>query len=260
MQAGVFQICGGGLTVEERLSRLNAVLSKQSLDLVVCPELFMSGYNIGDNLDRFAEPIDGPFAAKVAELARSHGVAIVYGYPERADGEIFNAAACFGPNGTLLANHRKLLLPPGFEARYFSKGQGVTVFNLGGLRCAILICYDTEYPESVRAAAEAGAQAILVPTALVDNWPVVAYQVMPARAFENGVWLLYANHCGVENGASYLGASCIIAPDGHDAVRAGSEEVLIRTEIDTIRVTAAQKRLPYLDEVGELRLRLSSVS
>jgi predicted amidohydrolase len=239
---------------------LGSALGGEQLDLVVCPELFMSGYDVGDSLSELAEDLGGPFALQVVKLAQSSNTAIVYGYPERADGNLYNAAACVSRTGHLIANHRKILLPPGPEARYFEQGDGLTLFDLNGFCCSILICYDAEYPEAVRAAAEAGAQLIIVPTALADKWETVAFQMMPTRAFENGVWLLYANHAGIENGSVYLGASCIVRPDGKDAMRAGTSEELIYTDLELESVSAAQARLPYLNEVGCLRNILDTVN
>ena len=266
MKAGVFQCAGGGLTSAQRLDKLAEQLAQQSLDLLVCPELFLSGYAVGDALPEMAESLgdragegifDGPFAGAVSELARQYNTAIVYGYPERDGDALYNSAACIGADGKLVANHRKLLLPPGFEAEYFTNGSGLTLFELGGLRCAILICYDAEFPEMVRAAAQAGAQVVIVPTALNDAWAVVAEQVMPVRAFENGVWLLYANHAGTEGEISYLGGSCIAAPDGSDAARAGSEECVIAAELDAEQVQVSQARLPYLEGVQQLSGKLN---
>lgn len=233
-------------------------IARERLDLVVCPELFMSGYNVGNEIAALAEPRGGPYAARIAELARSNGTAIVYGYPER-DGElVYNAATCIGADGGAVANHRKLLLPPGFEENVFAPASGLTLFTLEGARCAMLICYDAEYPEALRAAAEAGAEVVIVPTALAENWSTVALQLMPTRAFENGVWLLYANHAGEENGANYFGGSCIVAPDGKDAARAGPQEELIVADVDLSRVSAAQQRLPYVKQVEEMRRRLAA--
>lgn len=261
MKAGIFQCAGGGLTPAQRLDKLAEQLAQQSLDVLVCPELFMSGYAVGDALPKLAEPLgdsanegifSGAFAGAISKLARQTNTAIVYGFPERDGAALYNSAACIGADGKLVANHRKLLLPPGFEAEYFTRGSGLTLFDLGGLRCAILICYDAEFPETVRAAAQAGAQVVIVPTALNDAWAVVAEQVMPTRAFENGVWLLYANHAGTEGGISYSGGSCIASPDGSDAARAGAEECLITAELGTEQVEVSQARLPYLEGVKKL--------
>lgn len=259
MRAGIFQSAGGGKTPAERLNQLDLALKGSSLDIVVCPELFMSGYNVGSDLLKLAEPQQGPFSNQIAKLANTHDTAILYGYPERVGKELFNAAACIGINGELLAHHRKLLLPPGFEHEYFQPGNELTLFEYHGMTCAILICYDAEFPEAVRACAEAGAHLIIVPTALVDNWNSVAFQMMPTRAFENGVWLMYANHAGEENGASYLGASCIVAPDGSDVARAGAEQTLIINKLDLTQVARAQNRLTYLNDLIKLRRTLTTI-
>ena len=253
MRVGVFQSDCGGLDADQRLARLAAAMSDCQFDLVVCPKLFMSGYNVGDQLPDLAEPFDGPFSEKIAELAVEQECAIVYGYPERDYGKLFNSAVCIDAAGQIIANQRKMILPPGFEAKYFSSGSDQVLFDLKGVRCAILICFDAEFPETARAAAQAGAQLIIVPTALLQEWRSVAFQMMPTRAFENGVWLAYANHAGHENDMTLLGASCIVGPDGKDVVRAGADEELIFAEIDLAKIEQARNKLPYLTDVKRLK-------
>ena len=256
MRVGIFQAEAGVGSPMERLVRLEDALRAQPCDLVVTPELFLSGYDVGDAIRDLAEPCDGALSKEVAGTAQRTSTAIVFGYPERDGDNIYNAAACVARDGTLVANHRKLLLPPGFEATYFTRGSGTTVFDLDGVRFGLLICYDAEFPESVRALAEAGADTVLVPTALFDSWHSVAFRMMPTRAFENGVWFVYANHAGAEGESSYLGASCILGPDGEDAARAGAGEELISAELDLSRIPPVRKRLPYVTDVVEMRARL----
>ncbi|SMF84473.1 Predicted amidohydrolase [Tistlia consotensis] len=258
LRAGVFQCAAGGLDPAARLARLDEVLAERTLDLLLCPELFLSGYDVGDALIERAEPLGGPFMAAVAALARRHGTAVAYGYPERDGGRLYNSAACLDAEGRLLANHRKLAIPPGFETRYFVPGDRPTLFRLGGLTCALLVCYDAEFPETVRWAAQAGAEAALVPTALVERWRNVAFQVMPTRAFESGLWLLYANHAGTEGDSRYLGASCILAPDGSEAARAGAEETVIEAALHAGPVVAARDRIPYAEDARGLQRVLAA--
>jgi 5-aminopentanamidase len=253
VRVGIFQCAAGGLDQPQRLARLAGHLKGRNLDLVVCPELFMSGYNAGETLPQVAESREGPFSRQVADLATKHETSIVYGYPELADGLIYNSAVCVDADGNILANQRKMLLPPGFESEVFTKGADQALFDLNGIRCAILICYDAEFPENFRAAALAGAQMIIVPTALLEKWQSVSLQMMPTRAFENGVWVIYANHAGEESGMSFLGSSCIVSPDGTDAARAGSAEELLEAEIDLDQIKLARSRLPYLDDVRKLQ-------
>ncbi|MFT5658894.1 MAG: putative amidohydrolase [Gammaproteobacteria bacterium] len=251
MRVGVFQCASGGLSTDERLNRLeNAMVSNHSgehLDLVLCSELFTSGYNVGDDLRATAEAPQGETFDKISAISKKLNVAIAYGYPEQGDHCLYNSAALISSSGELIANHRKQLNSPGsFEEDYFVPGNTPTYFTYGGLKIAILICYEVEFPESVRNAAVNGVHLVLVPTALVAQWSVVAHQVVPTRAFENGIWLAYANHAGHENGFDYLGGSKIVAPDGKIEAEAGYSEELIMTEIEINRVRYAQKRLPYL--------------
>jgi predicted amidohydrolase len=257
MKIAIYQSALGGFEPAQRLERLGVALADSAAadaDLLVCPELFMSGYAIGEALHRFAEPADGPFAAAVARLAKAKGKAILYGYPERDGGRVYNSAICFGPDGVCLANHRKLVLPPGFEAEFFARGDTLTFFTLGGFKLGLLVCYDAEFPETLRAMALGGAEVIVAPTALKEIWQSVATRMMPTRAFENGVYLAYVNHAGKEGEVTYLGGSCIVGPDGEDVVRAGSDEQVLSAEIDRAAVAAARKRLPYLED----RIQLSA--
>ena len=259
MQVAIFQSYGESdskvLSPTERFGKLEAVLTDakhQTLDLLVCQELFMSGYNVGDILIDVAEEIAGSYMQKVMTLAKDTQTAIVYGYPEKHEGKLYNSAVCISSTGEVLANHRKLMIPPGFEREYFETGDSYTFFTLNSVRCSILICYDAEFPESVRAVAEAGTELVIVPTALVEQWESVALQLMPTRAFENGVWVMYANHAGTENGFKYAGKSCILDPVGRDVARANLTESVITATIDTTQVKSAQERLPYLKEVKQL--------
>lgn len=153
-------------------------------------------------------------------------------------------------------HHRKLLLPPGFETTLFEQGDACSVFGLGGFLLSILICYDIEFPENARQAATAGADVIIVPTTLGAQWGVVSEKLVPTRAFENGVYNVYANHSGHENNMAYYCGSCIVAPNGQDLVRANSEYQVLTARLTKDKVVAAQKRLPYLTE----RLKLAWVS
>lgn len=264
--AGLFRLAvaqtpGQLAGTEARLEWLATLLSQlqdRAVDLLLLPELFLTGYNIGALIYERAEPADGPAAAWIAELARRSGIAVHYGYAERAGDVVFNATQCFGPDGARLGGNRKLVLPPGFEASHFSPGEGSSLFEWRGLRIGTLICYDAEFPETARHLASLGAQLILVPTALGAQWGWVGRTMIPTRGYENGVFLAYANHAGQENGMAFLGESFIAAPDGQELARAGAGPEVLVADIDSARVTAAQGRLPYLRD--RLALRLTGMS
>jgi len=248
----VFQCEARDEDVARRLDRLESAAERAAADgarLLVTPEVFLSGYGgMPDRIHARAEPADGASAKRAAEIAARHGVGIVLGYPEAADGAVYNAALCIGPDGSILANHRKVGLSGTDEQATYAHGNAVTAFELDGHRVGVLICYDVEFPELVRAGARAGATVFAVPTALVTRWPVVADKMIPTRALENGAYIAYTNYAGREDAFEYLGASCIVGPDGEDLVRAGRGEEIVVATIDPDRVRSARTTLPYLED------------
>ena len=254
---GILRLCVGQSPAElstttARLEWLKSVLSEAAFkqtDLLLLPELFATGYNIGDQIAARAELADGPTALTIATLAKAHNIAIHYGFAETDGNNTFNAAQCFGPNGMRLGGHRKLAIPPGFEADHFKRGEGCSLFIYKGLQIATLICYDAEFPETARHVASMGAELILVPTALGAQWDWVSKTMVPTRAYENGVFLAYANSAGTENGMGFLGQSFIAAPNGKELARAGASPELIYAELKREQVTKAQSRLPYLNDL-----------
>ena len=234
--------------VSERLAWLETQLETHGpdCDLMLLPEGFTCGYNIADQIAELAEPSDGPTAKHIAAFAQKHNTAILYGYAERDGDTIYNAAQCINADGKSIANHRKLMLPPGFEQEHYTAGTTATIFTFNGIKCGILICYDIEFPETLRHLADQGVQCVLAPTALGADWGVVSERTAPTRAFENGIYMAYANSTGTENGAAYFGGSCIVGPNGQDIARAGDAPCMLEAVIEAKAVTTAQTRLPYL--------------
>lgn len=237
-----------------RLDWLYKTLSDipDATDMLVLPELFLSGYNIADQVTNFSEPANGPNAQKIAALAIQHNIAIIYGFPETEADKIYNSALCIDANGAQIAKHRKLQLPPGYEGDHFTAGDTYTLFKYRGFTISILICYDAEFPETYRHVATNGAELVIVPTALGAEWGVVATRVIPTRAFENGVFTVYANQAGTEHGMDYFGGSCLIAPDGSELARAGGQPQLITAQLNRADVKSAQARLPYHTDLKKL--------
>jgi len=239
----------------ERLAWLEECLHRKEVrgaELLLLPELFLTGYNIGAKVIDWAEESDGPYAQKIAALCTKHNIAIHYGFAEQYQGDTYNSAICFSREGKRLGGHRKILLPPGYEGDHFCSGNSFELFEINGLKIATLICYDAEFPENFRHVAQMGAELVLVPTALSDQWGIVAHNVIPTRAFENGVLVCYANHAGSENGVEYLGSSCIVGADGKELQRAGRNSQFLRAIVSKEQVKAAQKRLPYLQDMRRL--------
>jgi predicted amidohydrolase len=212
-------------------------------------EMSLTGYNIGaDAAQRLAEAADGAMAHAVASIAQRAGLAIVYGYPERAaDGAVFNAAQCIAADGRRLANHRKTHLFGELDRAMFSAGAELSpLFDLNGWAIGLLICYEVEFPENARQRALAGAELIAVPTANMREFDFVATTLVPTRAYENQCFFAYANHCGQEREIVYGGLSGIVAPDGAFLALAERIEAMPVALLDRARLTASRERFPYL--------------
>ncbi|MFE7611392.1 carbon-nitrogen hydrolase family protein [Streptomyces celluloflavus] len=220
--------------------------------LLVCPELFLTGYAIGADVHRLAETADGDSARAIGRIAAEHGLAVLYGYPERAPRQtgpdaVHNSAQLIGPDGTRLANYRKTHLFGSFEREWFTPGERAVVqADLAGVRIGVLICYDVEFPENVRAHALAGTDLLLVPTAQMHPFQFVAESVIPVRAFESQLYIAYVNRVGTEGEFEFVGLSCLAGPDGVVRTRAGRTEQLVQADVDTAFLTRSRADNPYL--------------
>jgi predicted amidohydrolase len=250
MKLALWQTLGISVNVAANLEALERVAQRAhaaGAALLLCPECWLGGYNIGEAVAQVAEPPDGAAARRIAAIARAHDLAIAYGYAELAgDGRIFNSVQVIGPTGMPLAHYRKTHLFGAQERTSYRQGPGfVTPFQFAGLRIGLLICYDVEYPESVRALTLMGADLVLVPTALTAEYARVPDVIIPARSLENQIFVAYCNRAGVENGMPFLGRSCVTGPDGHPLATAENAETLLYADIDPALRSASAVQYPY---------------
>ncbi|MGW0735935.1 carbon-nitrogen hydrolase family protein [Streptomyces sp. NPDC002851] len=250
MRTALFQSSGRLGDVAYNLGLLEEAAGRAAdagAGLVVVPEMFLTGYAIGDDIARLAEPADGRSAEWIATIAARHGVAVAYGYPEQGDGAVFNSARLVGPDGTALANYRKTHLFGCFEQEHFTPGDTPVVqAELGGLTVGIMICYDVEFPENVRAHALAGTDLLLVPTAQMHPFQFVAESLVPVRAFENQMYVAYVNRIGPEGEFEFVGLSTLAGPDGLARVRAGRGDDLVVADVDPVFLADSRAANPYL--------------
>ncbi|MFD5522460.1 carbon-nitrogen hydrolase family protein [Streptomyces sp. NPDC127066] len=265
MRTALLQSSGRPGSVVENLKVLDEAAGRAAAagaGLIVTSEMFLTGYAIGDDIARLAEPADGDSADAVAEIATRHGVAVAYGYPESesarpeneaagADGGagVFNSVQLISADGTRLANYRKTHLFGCFEHEHFTPGeQSVVQAELDGLRVGLMICYDVEFPENVRAHALAGTDLLLVPTAQMHPFQFVAESVVPVRAFENQMYVAYVNRTGPEGEFEFVGLSTLAGPDGVARARAGRGEELVVADADPVLLAASRETNPYLKD------------
>lgn len=236
MRVALYQCPPLPLDVAANLQRLQQLATEaKGADLLVVPEMFLTGYNIGvDAVNVLAQVYNGEAAQQIAQIAKTSGVAILYGYPERAeDGQIYNAVQLIDAQGERLCNYRKTHLFGDLDHSMFSAGEDdFPLVELNGWKLGFLICYDLEFPENARRLALAGAELILVPTANMIPFDFIADVTVRARAYENQCYVAYANYCGSEEQIHYCGQSSIAAPDGSRIAQAGLDEALIVGTLD----------------------------
>jgi predicted amidohydrolase len=215
-------------------------------ELLILPEMYLSGYNIGPAAARRHALTRGGLAP-AQDIARTHNIALVFGYPELVGEAVANAAALIGPDGAVLLNYRKTHLFGDLDRAMFeARGDEFPLATLHGQKIGLLICYDIEFPEPARRLALAGADIILVPTAQMAPYTQVARHIIPARAYENQVYLAYANHSGVADGLDYIGLSSICAPDGAVLALAGADEAMLYATTDATRHAAIRAADPLI--------------
>jgi predicted amidohydrolase len=218
-------------------------------DVLLTPELFVPGYDPERLHAEFDRGLLPKLREELAAIARKRGIALVYSLP-RIDGHQLNISATFvDASGTELLNYGKVHLFGDAERQAFSgatEAPGVVSFL--GLNVGIVICYDVEFPEMVRAAAVRGADVVLVPTALAHGFDEVPQVLVRARAVENHVVVAYANHCGVESNVAFGGGSVIVGSDGGFLATAGADATVLYAQLDADAIRASREAVPYLAE------------
>lgn len=218
-----------------RLDHQLAQAARGGAGLLVCPELFLPGYNQMDTHAQLAEPVGGAWEDRLSQLARTHECGLAIGWAERDGNAIFNAASLYDAQGEKRAHYRKIQLWGPVEQSVFAFGDSYTVFDLDGVKSALLICYDIEFPQHVHALAEQGVKRVFVPTANPAGFDFVSKILVPARAAENGLTIVYANYCGTDNGLAFSGHSTIVGPDANPlALATANEEALLFADLNLI--------------------------
>jgi len=224
----------------------------QGVELIVFPECCITGYWFlrrlsREQLETLAEPVcSGPSSQALMTLAKEHRMTIGAGLIEMAgDGKMYNTYVVAMPNGEF-QRHRKIHC---FVNEHLSSGCEHTVFDAPqGCRIAVLTCYDNNIGENVRIAALKGAEILLAPhqtggcktpspccmglieKSLWDNRKANPQAIeeefrgpkgrqwlltwLPARAHDNGLFLIFSNGVGMDGGEVRTGNAMILDPYG----------------------------------------------
>ncbi len=256
-----------------RIDELSSIAAAQGAQLVCFHELSITGYTFLERLSReqvlaLAEPVGGASTLRLQEIAGRHNILVAAGLVESDGAQCYNCHVVVSATA-VLATHRKI---HEFVSPHLGLGDRYTVFEALGARVGILTCYDNNLPENARMTAMLGADIILAPHVtgcLPSPAPgrgIVAPEVwherhvnprrcraefdgpkgrgwlmkwLPARAWENGVFIVYSNVLGVDGGTIKPGGSLILDPYGEVIAECRTLE----DEVVTATLVAESRRL-----------------
>jgi predicted amidohydrolase len=222
-------------------------------DLVLTPELSLTGYDLRDTAADFATAWLNPI---------SSAAPVVLGAVESASGGLLYNVAALGSKDDVRIVHRKVYLPTyGMfdEGRYFARGNRVMPIELAGWRMGVLICEDFWHPALTYLHAMQGMHALLVMAAAPGRGPAAggeeggffassdAWQrIARTTAQLYGIYVAVCNRCGVEGGVTFAGESLVVAPDTRILARAGVEEERIDVVLDKDELIRARRPYAHL--------------
>lgn len=278
--------------------------SKEGARAVAFHECSITGYSFARKLTHaqlsdLAENVpDGPSVTTLSKIAAKHNIAVLAGLFEKGDdGNIYKAYVCVDKSG-LVANHRKLhpFINPSIKP-----GNSYTVFELEGWKCGILICYDNNIIENVRATVLLGADILFMPHVTmctpstrpgagfvdpklwlnrdVDPTSLRAefrglkgrewlMKWLPARAYDNGVYVVFSNPIGMDDDQLKNGCSMILDPFGDilcECTRLGDDMVTAAINPEKLkdaggyRYREARRPDLYRDLIGQEHQSLQKV-
>jgi len=237
-----------GRPADNAATLADVVSANTDIDLVVTPELFLTGYDMS-TVRELAIDADGPEIARIRAAAASSGTAAVVGFAERRGDNPANSLALIDARGNLVAVYRKVQLF-GNEAVNFEPGERLVVAELARRRIGAMICFDVEFPEVARALAKAGADLLVTASANMAPFFDDHLLATRARALDNHLPHLYTNRVGSEGGYDFVGGTRAISSSGRvQAEIAGSaQDVLV---VDVPARGVADNRVDYLKYVRD---------
>ncbi|MFJ5861141.1 carbon-nitrogen hydrolase family protein [Pseudarthrobacter sp. NPDC092439] len=225
-------------------------------ELVVFPEATMRAF--GNSLRGVAEPLDGPWATAVRDIAREHGLAVVAGmFTPGKDGRVRNTLLVTGPG--VEASYDKVHLFDAFgftESETVDAGETPVTFEYKGTVFGLATCYDVRFPGLFTANASAGAQVNILCASWgagegkADQWDLL----VRARALDSTTFVIacgQADPASVGAGAAGtaptgIGHSAVITPLGVPLVTLGAEPELAVVDLDPEEAAQVRRKLPVL--------------
>lgn len=228
---------------ERTVSRMVTVIEESTVDLVVFPELSTTGYHIFGRIEELAEPVPGPTTERLGAAAKAADTAVVFGMPVVDSGSFYNTAVWIGSDGTVQGQYNKRHLWDE-ERGVFDTGDQYVVIEAPFGRIGIQICYDLVFPETSAALAAAECDLLVNISAWTARMERDWHTLLPARAIEQGAYVVGCNRVGVESGDSFCGKSKVVEPDGTVIQQLGDTSGRMTTCLSPGVIQAERNRNP----------------
>ncbi len=227
---------------------------KENAAVICFPEMNITGYSNDKDMKDVAEPVAGPATRNLLHLAESEKIVILAGIVERDEkGRIFASHLVVKPDG-FVGVYRKLHIAPPERALY-TPGNKIPLFDAGGVKFGIQLCYDAHFPELSTCMAVKGADMIFIPHASPKGTPEEKYRSwmrhLPARAYDNSLFIIACNQTGEnEKGLEFPGIAVILGPSGEviDKDLSGKECMMVADlkaeDLDRVRSHRMRYFLP----------------
>lgn len=224
---------------------------RNGVETIVLPEMWNTGYALTE-LEALADSSNRTVEF-LKSFAKEHGVNIVGGsVSTKKQGAFYNTMYVVNKGGEVVSEydkaHRFGLMD---EHIHLEEGDGLGTFELDGVVCGGVICYDIRFPEWIRAQALNGAKVIFVPAewpeARIDHWRIL----LQARAIENQCFIVAVNRIGSDPKNEFGGSSMVIAPWGEMRLDMKKQEGIGYAEIDLDEVERVRKRIPVFADRRE---------
>jgi predicted amidohydrolase len=248
--------------VAENVRRSHELMDRaksEGVDLVVLPELMLTGYSLGQVTEDVFLAVDDPEITQLAEAA--DGIACVVGFAEAGRVHPYNSAA-YLQGGAVRHVHRKLYLPTyGIweERKHFTPGDAMRAFDADIGRVAVLICSDAWQPAIAVLAVQDGARVLIVPANSTSRRGEIEAEWRDINRFYARMletYVVFVNRVGDEGELSFWGGSHVYDPWGELVAEAPLDEpAFVTVELDTTAVRRRRREMPL---VKEARLALLS--
>ncbi len=239
----------------QKMEEYTRKAKEQNAELVIFPELSLTGYVVRDEVYELAEKIPGPSTKTMEKLAKEIGMHIIFGMPElsgKTEATVYNSAVLIGPQG-FIGKYRKIHLPTHSvfeEKRYFRPGYNVDAFETKLGKIGLIICYDIFFPEISRLVRLKGAKLIVCISASPAVRRTFFETLTVARALENASFLAYVNLMGIEDGLQFWGGSRLIGPNGNLIAKlAYGEENILVNEVNYADIRHVEIFIPTLKDL-----------